>query len=129
MPSLELKDRLPKYLWAFLLFSALIVQFVLLSDYLIRWVDRLGQYKRSSAILKSVAFSWDQNFADYSQFLREIIPIGARVILPPQNIGIPADHVGYMQYVLFPRDIHNCGSDEVEACIQRVIGGKEAQVG
>jgi hypothetical protein len=27
-----------------------------------------------------------------------------------------------MQYFLFPRDIHNCGIGEVEACVRRIEG-------
>jgi hypothetical protein len=101
----------------------IVVQIAFLFDYLVLWGDKLLRHRASSAVIKSAAFSWNQDFADYSLFLREIIPEDARVILPPHNVGVPTDHVGYMQYILFPREIHNCGANEVVACVQRAQGG------
>ena len=54
-------------------------------------------------------------------FLRESIPEDARVVLPPHSGGI-YDHIGLVQYFLVPRDIINCGPNEVEACVKRVAG-------
>jgi hypothetical protein len=123
VPSLESNKHLPRNLWAILIFISLIGQFILLFEYFAHWADKLQQYKDRSALIKSAAFSWDPIFAEYSQFLKDRIPTDARVILPPRNVGIPTDHVGYMQYILFPREIHNCGPHEVVACIKRVQGG------
>jgi len=64
-----------------------------------------------------------EDFAGYVAFLRSEIPEDARVILPPLLPEGPFSHIGYMQYFLFPRDIHNCGFDEVDACVLRVVGG------
>lgn len=58
----------------------------------------------------------------YIEFLNAHIPEDARVILPPRLPPRPVAHVGFMQYYLFPRDIHNCGMNEVDECIRRVSG-------
>ena len=63
-----------------------------------------------------------QEFAEYIRFLRNHTPADARIILPPRSLDRPVEHVGLMQYFLFPREILNCGANEVEACILRVTG-------
>lgn len=55
-------------------------------------------------------------------FLRETLPEDSRVILPPHSSGGIYEHIGLMQYFLGPRDIVNCGRDEVDACVRRVTG-------
>ena len=65
----------------------------------------------------------DEDFASYIAFLRSHIPEDARLILPPSRPARPLAHIGFMQYYLFPRDIHNCGYDEIDVCILRVTGG------
>ena len=49
-------------------------------------------------------------------FVRETTPDDARIILPPRLPRRTTAHVALMQYFLYPRDIHNCGLAEVEAC-------------
>lgn len=66
--------------------------------------------------------AWDQTFAEFVLFLRVTIPSNAKVVLPPNFSGAPTDHVGFMQYFLFPREIINCGPDEVDECTLRVSG-------
>ena len=63
-----------------------------------------------------------EDFARFISFVRAHVPEGARVILPPRKPERPLAHIGFMQYFLFPRDIHNCGYDEVDDCILRVVG-------
>jgi len=62
--------------------------------------------------------------AGFVGFLRQQVPEDGRLILPPNIPQRPFAHVGYMQYYLFPRDIQNCGHDEVEACVRRIGGAK-----
>lgn len=61
-----------------------------------------------------------EEFGEYIRFVRERVPPDGRVMLPPHSFVGPQSHVGLMQYFLFPRDLHNCGRNEVEACIRRV---------
>ena len=63
-----------------------------------------------------------EDFAGFISFVRTHVPESARVILPPTKPERPLAHIGFMQYYLFPRDIHNCGYDEVDDCILRVVG-------
>jgi hypothetical protein len=60
--------------------------------------------------------------AGFLSFVRETVPVQARVILPPRSRGTPYEHVGMMQYFLNPRDIHNCGKNEVDECVSRATG-------
>lgn len=62
------------------------------------------------------------DFAGYIEFIRNNVPENAKVILPPSSMYTPYAHVGLMQFFLFPRDLHNCGADEVEECVKRVQG-------
>ena len=55
-------------------------------------------------------------------FLQDTVPEESRVILPPHSSGGIYEHIGLMQYFLIPRDIVNCGRNEVEACVRRVTG-------
>ena len=71
---------------------------------------------------RSATMLGGRDFAGYIRFLRDETPADARIILPPQIPVRPIAHVGLMQYFLFPRDIHNCGISEVEACVLRVSG-------
>lgn len=62
-------------------------------------------------------------FAGHIGFIRQHVPDDGRVILPPLKTYAPYEHVGFMQYFLFPRDVHNCGHAETEeACVRRMGG-------
>jgi hypothetical protein len=76
----------------------------------------LPAWQRAAIILEG------EEFAGYLEFLRTEIPDDARVILPPRVPFRPVAHVGFMQYFLYPREIHNCGVNEVDACVLRVGG-------
>lgn len=71
---------------------------------------------------RAALFEQGDEFAGFVAFLRSQIPEDSRVILPPLLSPRAVAHTGLMQYYLFPRDIHNCGAEEVEACILRVTG-------
>jgi hypothetical protein len=73
---------------------------------------------------RAAIFEEGEDFAGLIAFLRTQIPEDGRLILPPSQPQRLLAHVGFMQYFLFPRDIHNCGVGEVEACILRVVGSK-----
>lgn len=66
--------------------------------------------------------TWTMEFSEYVAFLNDLIPEDAKVILPPNDSGLPLDNIGYIQHLLFPRDVQNCGKDEVEQCVLRVRG-------
>ncbi len=81
------------------------------------WVMREKPAWQRAAILEE-----GEGFAGFVDFLRSQIPEDARVILPPNKPQRPLAHVGFMEYYLFPREIHNCGENEIDDCILRVVG-------
>ena len=101
---------------------AVTVQFITLLNFAAKWGSQIINSKGVSSIEKSAVNAWDQSFAEYVLFLRVTIPSNAKVVLPPNFSGAPIDHVGFMQYFLFPREIINCGPDEVDECTLRVSG-------
>lgn len=60
------------------------------------------------------------DFASYLEFVRDHVPPDAQVMLPPRTVVSPYAHIYLMQYFLYPRRLHNCGPNEVEACMGRI---------
>jgi len=87
-----------------------------------RYFLQVYENRTESALDRSAIFSEGREFADYMTFLRETIPEDAKVILPPREPVQSLANIGYMQYFLMPREIQNCGTDEVEACVLRMTG-------
>ncbi len=108
--------------YSYLLLLAVFIQLIILANFVISWGKQILQMKDLSPIQKSALTTWTAEFSEYIMFLRETIPEDARIILPPNAFSPPIDNVGYMQYLLFPREIHNCGPDEIEACVLRATG-------
>jgi hypothetical protein len=71
---------------------------------------------------RAAIFEEGEEFAGFISFLRSQVPEDGRVILAPAQTQKRLAHIGFMQYFLFPRDIHNCGAEEVDECILRVVG-------
>jgi hypothetical protein len=78
----------------------------------------LPAWQRTATILLG------EDDAAFLKFLRDTLPEDARLILPPRTFNTAYEHIGMMQYFLIPRDIHNCGRNEVKACVQRATGEK-----
>ena len=78
----------------------------------------LPVWERTATIL------FGEDTAAFLAFVRDKVPEDGRVILPPRSEGSIYEEVGLMQYFLMPRDIHNCGKNEVRACVQRATGEK-----
>jgi hypothetical protein len=91
-----------------------------------RILEMLGKpaWERAALILE------DEKFAGHIKFLREVVPEDARVILPPVTLYTSYEHIGFMQYFLIPRDLHNCGHSETpEECVLRMDGASTYIVG
>jgi hypothetical protein len=99
---------------------------VLFQGYL--WIDssvipqihQINQLSGKSMKYRAAYRALGEANAEYLEFLDRTIPQNARVLIPPTFPQHPLAHVGAMQFFLFPRDIHNCGSDEIDACIMRM---------
>lgn len=81
----------------------------------------LGLINEDAWMRAAILLEGDE-FANYIAFLRDHIPENGRVLLPPNFRQSTFEHVGIMQFFLYPREIHNCGADEVEECVKRVSG-------
>lgn len=91
-------------------------------DYVLPTVEQVWEIRGMPDWQRAAVFEAGEDFAGYLAFLRSQVPEDSRVILPPSLPEGPFSNIGYMQYFLFPRDIHNCGFGEVEACVLRVTG-------
>lgn len=104
---------------------SVMIQVITLADsYLLPWGKWIWELRTQSAVDRGGVLLEGRRFADYMRFVREVVPEDGRVILPPRSIYQPFENIGLMQYFLFPRDIHNCGPNEVEECVLRVTGAK-----
>jgi hypothetical protein len=82
----------------------------------VRRLWALPPWERTALLLEG------RDFLAYLRFLHEVIPEDARIILPPRRPPSVFSNIYYAQYFLFPRDLHNCGVNEVEACVSRATG-------
>ena len=87
-----------------------------------RSVYSITQVLDMPAWKRAAYFHGGEGFAEFIEFVRENTSPQARIILPPRYPERAESNVGLMQFYLFPRDIHNCGIDEVEACVRRIRG-------
>lgn len=78
--------------------------------------------RREPAWVRTGSILLGDRITGHLGFMRETVPEESRVILPPHSGGGVYEHIGLMQYFLGPRDIVNCGRNEVEACVLRVSG-------
>jgi hypothetical protein len=106
----------------FFLLFAVLLQAAFLIRNLGDWAPQLDSLRGQSALERSEKLAWGPQFAEYLVFLREKTAPDARLIIPPPNSEPPTNHVGFMQYFLMPREIHNCGPDEIPACLERTQG-------
>lgn len=93
-------------------------------SYILPTLRQIWELRDSPPWYRASVFEGGEDFAGYVSFLRTQIPEDSRVVLPPMLSHYRLDHVGLMQYFLFPREIHNCGRDEVAACTLRASGEK-----
>jgi hypothetical protein len=113
----------PRRFFLVVLFAACLIQLYLLwGSYLDRMLDKLSAIRGYNAVQRSAIIHEGFEFAGYMDFLSETIPLDAKVILPPHQPPQILDNFGFVEYFLMPRQLHNCGSDEVEACVLRMTG-------
>jgi len=102
--------------------SVLYQEFLDLDGYVAPEIQRLEGFWSLAPWERTALLLEGPEFLDYLRFLRQIVPEDARLILPPRRPPSTFSNIYYAQYYLFPRDLHNCGVNEVEACIERVTG-------
>ena len=100
-----------------------VIQTITLAEsYILPTGKRVWSLRAQPSLVRAGILLEGRRFGEYLSFVRETVPEDGRVILPPHSNGGPFTYITLMQYFLFPRDIHNCGSNEVEECILRVTG-------
>lgn len=96
-------------------------------------VEPAGQVWRSigkSGLWRGVNFSGGQEFANYIEYLEQVLPHDARVILPPAGIGPPAlSRTPYMQFFLAPRQVANCTQEGTGALPDEDCARQASQTG
>lgn len=102
--------------------SVVIQTITLAESYVLPTGKRVWDLRAQPALIRGGTLLEGRRFAEYLSFVRETVPEDGRVILPPHSTGGPLTNISLVQYFLFPRDIHNCGSNEVEECVLRVTG-------
>lgn len=83
---------------------------------------KVWELRAFTPLERSAIFHEDREFSDFMGFLREKIPVGAKVVLPPRNSPFVLTNFGFADYFLMPRELHNCGTTEIEACVLRMTG-------
>jgi hypothetical protein len=122
-PARRLRARWPELALVVVLASALVMQgWIVLDREVVPGLARFTRLRELPAWQRSAVGLNGEEFAAYLGFLRRTIPEDSKVIIPPRIPVSALSHVGLMQYYLFPRQIHNCGVNEVDACIERATG-------
>lgn len=85
--------------------------------------DGLTKKVERSSVERSARIAFGPEFAGYISFVRERVPEGATVALPPMEAEAVLGHTGLMQYFLFPRRTTNCPrSQAISACASQLAG-------
>lgn len=111
------------YLVLAILIVAVVFQTMVLWDKVISPLAiQVEEVKEFSALERSAILHEGFGFAAYINFIRETIPPDGKVILPPHATRHSLTNFGFAAYFLMPRELHNCGNDEIEVCVLRMTG-------
>jgi len=109
-------------IWTILLVAAILGQTAfLLRDYVLPWGWRAKQVLDQPRLLRSADMSLGVQATRAIQFVNQVVPEEAVVLLPPE--GAPGRFAleRSMQYFFFPRRLIECGSVESEPCSQALM--------
>ncbi len=106
-----------------LLGISIVIQTITLAEsYVLPTGKRVWDLRAQPALIRGGTLLEGRRFAEYLSFVRETVPEDGKVILPPHSSRGPLTNISLVQYFLFPRDIHNCGPNEVDECVLRMTG-------
>lgn len=123
------KDKLTKaglrrnWVWILVLVTVIFQFITIFNSELIFRAKLIWYLRGASAEERSGFIAFGRGFSEYIQFLNEIIPDDAMVVIPKESQGGVFGHVGMMQYYLFPRTIVDCPPDIAEQCVLSMRGG------
>ena len=96
---------------------------ILLLKIVVPDMQELATVRGASALDRSAILAFGDEFAAYMTFLRETVPPGAQVVVPPMAKDPVLGNIGLMQYFLLPRPIINCADGpELSACVRSMNG-------
>jgi hypothetical protein len=96
-----------------LLGLAVLIQLTILGRDTFRETPRLIADLGQPAAWRSARYSQGRRFAQYIQFLNQVIPPDSRVVLPPDSAAPRAiATTPLMQFFLLPRSVINCTSPD-----------------
>jgi hypothetical protein len=96
-----------------LLGLAVLIQLTMLGRNTFREIPRLISDLGQPAGWRSARYSQGRRYAQYIQFLNQIIPPDSRVVLPPDSAAPRAiATTPWMQFFLLPRQVINCTSPD-----------------
>jgi hypothetical protein len=107
-----------------LLSVALFQSYNLMTDFILKLGRKVWEVRAMSAQQRTAILHNDLEFARYIEFLQDNVPEDARMILPPHTSYHPLSNFGFADYFFMPRELHNCGADEIEECILRLTGSE-----
>lgn len=116
--------RAPGSVLTIVLGIGLAAQVTLLCEtYVLPIAERIWPVRDQTALDRSAEIAFGNEFASYIRYLRETIPEGGRVVLPPMIAEPVYGNVGLMQYFLFPREVVNCPpAPAVSECVRSMHG-------
>jgi hypothetical protein len=116
------KRFIPWFIQALFLLVGLVQIWNLANDYVIPFGNRVWKLKGRSALDRSAIIQVGDEFSEYMDFVRNTVPEDSKVIVPPRRPIQTISHIGFVEYFLLPREIHNCAEGEVRECVLRMTG-------
>lgn len=109
--------------------SAVVLAFTLLQVRLlldperVLMLERVWAYRGLPSEARSALFFAGEDFWKFVEFVKEVVPEDATIVVPRQEQAYHFGNIGIMNFFLFPRALINCGSveySELERCIGNI---------
>jgi hypothetical protein len=105
--------------WTLVLVASILAQTAfLMRDYVLPWGWRVLKVRDQPRLLRSADLSLGSQATRAIDFITQVIPEQATVLLPPTGAPVRFALERSMQYFFFPRRLIECGSAESQACAE-----------
>jgi len=86
---------------------------------------RVWDVRQDPPLERSARLAFGDSFAGFILFLREEVPEGSRLVVPPKALIPDYGDIGLMQYFLAPRQIVDCpAGPDLPSCVASMDGNK-----
>lgn len=106
----------------FLLLAASVQTFFLLSNFIPKLIVHIWPQRRAPAAWRTTALLFSEDYANYIEFVKDVVPADAMVLIPKEAHVWNFGNLGLMQYFLYPRSIIDCPVEGFNDCILSSIG-------